>query len=78
MEPSLGRFFADMALDPTRLAGFLDNPEGLMAAASLPEEVREILRHPDELSIAERLSMERGGPMSVPWQAPAFLVLMSP
>lgn len=73
MEPSLGRFFAGMALDPLRLADFLENPEQLMKQSDLPEEVRLVLRRADQELIADRLSTERGGPASAPWNAPALL-----
>jgi hypothetical protein len=75
MDTSLGRFFADMALDPARLAGFLEDPDALMSAANLPEEVRLVLRAHDASLIADRLSSERGGPASAPSYCPGMLAL---
>jgi len=75
MEPTLGRFFADLALDPDRLAAFLENSEELMSQANLPEEVRHVVRSADQEIINDRLSAERGGPASGPWNCPAFLLV---
>lgn len=75
MEPVLGRFFADMALDPTRLAGFLENPEAIMTAAKLPDELRLVITAQDPSLIAERLSAERGGPASAPAYCPGMIPL---
>jgi hypothetical protein len=73
VEPTLGRFFADMALDPSRLAAFLDNPDEALKTAGLPEEERLIVRSANPELICDRLSNERGGPASAPWNCPALL-----
>jgi len=75
VEPSLGRFFASMALDPLRLADFLENPEQLMKQSELPDEVRLVLRGADQELIADRLSTERGGPASAPWNVPIYMLV---
>ena len=76
MEPTLGRFLANMALDPDQLAVFLENPEELMRSANLGEEERIVLRSVDAELIADRLSAERGGPASSPWNCPAYMLFV--
>ncbi len=75
MEPLLGRFFSDMALDPLRLADFLDNPEALMSRSNLPDEVRLVVHSTDADLIQDQLMTERGGPASAPWNCPGLLAL---
>ena len=72
MEPSLGRFLADMALDPSCLAAFLEDPEALMKHVKLGEEERLVVQSGDAMLMSDWLCTERGGPASAPWNCPTL------
>jgi hypothetical protein len=72
VEASLGRFLADMALDPSRLAAFLEDPEALMKKEHLGEEERLVVQSGNAVLMSDWLCTERGGPVSAPWNCPAI------
>lgn len=43
-EQRFARFIADLALDPGKLAHYLEDPEAAMQAAGLDEEEKKVLR----------------------------------
>ncbi|MDI1448391.1 hypothetical protein [Polyangium sp. 6x1] len=73
MEASLGRFLADMALDPSRLAAFLEDPDALMKKVNLGEEERLVVHSGDAALMSDWLCTERGGPASAPWNCPMLI-----
>ncbi|HVK64238.1 MAG TPA: hypothetical protein VM694_07185 [Polyangium sp.] len=75
MEASLGRFLADMALDPSHLAAFLQDPEELMKRVNLGEEERIVVQSANPALMSDWLCTERGGPASAPWNCPVLAVL---
>jgi len=73
VETTLGNFFAGMALDPLRLAEFLERPDTTMKEAHLSEEAQVVVRSGDPELIWEQLRGERGAPASAPWNCPGLM-----
>ncbi|HEU4534695.1 MAG TPA: hypothetical protein VFS00_11280 [Polyangiaceae bacterium] len=54
----LNEFLTNMALDPAKLAAYISDPEGAMAAAGLGAGDRQALQSADQRAIHERVSGE--------------------
>jgi hypothetical protein len=52
---TLKEFLTDIALDPARLAAYMMDPEGAMAAAGLGMDDRQALQNADQRAIHARM-----------------------
>ena len=61
MSHTLSNFLIDLASDPSRLASFTANPDGILAAAHLNREERDALLSGDPEELREALAAARKG-----------------
>jgi hypothetical protein len=75
MDTTLGQFYADMALDPSKLAAFMIDPESALRAAGLSAENRATVQSRDAGAIFKRIAVEEGHASALePWNPPGWLV----
>jgi hypothetical protein len=70
---TLGQFYADMALDPVRLAAFFSDPQEALRAAGLSEADRAAVESRDTRAIFDRIATAEGQASALePWNPPGY------